>query len=349
MIFANVRQWREEKKFDAWKQRYEPLLMPSFLLAGFLADLFTFKTLKVETTFTVLGVYAAVAFLCMLFVHTRPPGGRVYAAAQFFIQFAFGALLSQSLLFYWFSGDIAVSWPVLGVVAGLMVSNEAFRVHLQRPFAQITLFAFILFSFGSTVFPFLLNSLDPLVFFVGGVASTAVALLLAIALTASQELRRRRKLFFTSILSVFVLMNAAYFGNVIPPIPLSLREAGIYHNVRRVNGGYELTGADERHLLDRLIPGQTMGPDEDGRIFAYAAVYAPTDLDTLIYHRWERYDEARKEWVQTDRFSYAVSGGRDGGFRGYSYKSRLAPGKWRVTIETERGQVLGRLPFTYQQ
>lgn len=347
MLFAKLRQWREEKKFDAWKKRYEPLLMPGFLFAGFLTDLFTFKTLNVLTTFQILGAYAIVAALCMLFMHARQPGGRVYAAAQFFIQFAFGALLSQALLFYWFSGDIAVSWPVLAVVVGLMVSNEAFRVHLQRPFAQITIFAFVLFSYGSLLFPFLLNSLDPLVFFVGGVASTALTLFLVILLTRLDTLRGRRKLFFTSVMAVFVAMNLLYFGNFIPPIPLSLREAGIYNNVRRVGAEYERT-APEETWVSRLLPGQTIHGDEDGRIFAFASVYAPAELNTQIYHRWERYDAAKKEWIQTDRFSYAVNGGRDGGYRGYSYKSRVTAGKWRVTVETERGQVLGRLPFTFQ-
>lgn len=346
-MFQKVRQWREEKKFDAWKKRYEPLLMPGFLFAGFLTDLFTFKTLQVRTTFEILGAYAAVTALCMLFVHARQPGGRAYAAAQFFVQFAFGALLSQSLLFYWFSGSASVSWPILAAVAGLMVSNEKFRAHLHRPLAQVTIFAFVLFSYGSLLFPFLMNSLDPLVFFVGGVSSTAFSLILVILLTRTEALRPRRKIMMSAVLAVFVAMNALYFGNIIPPIPLSLREAGIYNNVRRVGGDYELTGQEDS-FFGRLLPGQTIKGDEDGRLFAFAAVYAPTSLDTVIFHRWERYDVLKKAWVTTDRFSYAVHGGRDGGYRGYSYKSRIAAGKWRVTVETERGQVLGRMSFTYE-
>lgn len=347
MIFDKIRQWKEERKFEAWKKRYEPLLMPAFLLGGFLLDVFTYKTLQVETTFEILGAYAALTALCILFLHMREQRGRLHAAAEFFVQFAFGALLSQSLLFYWFSGSASVSWPVLAVVAGLMVSNEAFRAHLQRPFAQVTIFAFVLFSYGSLLFPFLLNSLDPLVYFVGGVASTAVSLFLVIILTSLEKLRARRKLFFSSVLAVFVAMNALYFGNFIPPIPLSIREAGIYNNVRRVGNEYELKGSDNS-FLGRLLPWQTINGDEDGRIFAYVAVHAPADLNTVIYHRWERYDTAKKAWVTTDRFSYAVSGGREPGYRGYSYKSRVTPGKWRVTVETERGQVLGRLPFTFK-
>ena len=46
--------------------------------------------------------------------------------------------------------------------------------------------------------------------------------------------------------------------------------------------------------------------------------------------------------------SFTLSGGRDEGYRGYSLTSNLAPGKWRVRMETERGQVMGRIGFTVE-
>jgi len=75
-------------------------------------------------------------------------------------------------------------------------------------------------------------------------------------------------------------------------------------------------------------------------------VFAPTRLSTDIYHSWEHYDEAKGDWVEHLRSSYGISGGRDDGYRGYTLVQNYADGKWRCSVETERGQVLGREEFT---
>ncbi len=81
-------------------------------------------------------------------------------------------------------------------------------------------------------------------------------------------------------------------------------------------------------------------------IFCYASVFAPTKLALDIYHRWEYYDEDSSIWKEHGRFTYAIKGGRDDGYRGYTVVGSLQPGKWRCTVETERGQALGRETFT---
>jgi len=72
-------------------------------------------------------------------------------------------------------------------------------------------------------------------------------------------------------------------------------------------------------------------------------------LRTALFHHWQRYDEKRREWVPTDRIGYAISGGREGGYRGYTYKQALSPGEWRVDVETAEGRVLGRVPFQVKE
>ena len=39
-------------------------------------------------------------------------------------------------------------------------------------------------------------------------------------------------------------------------------------------------------------------------------------------------------------------GGRDGDYRGYSYKKNLQAGRWRVGVETKKELLLGRIGFT---
>jgi hypothetical protein len=64
-----------------------------------------------------------------------------------------------------------------------------------------------------------------------------------------------------------------------------------------------------------------------------------------IRHVWSRQD-ADRGWLPTDRIEFEISGGREGGYRGFSFKRAVTPGKWRVEVETGDGRILGRIDFT---
>lgn len=46
------------------------------------------------------------------------------------------------------------------------------------------------------------------------------------------------------------------------------------------------------------------------------------------------------------RFHSGYRGGREGGYRAYSFKQRLDPGDWRVDVEAADGRILGRVSVT---
>lgn len=338
----------------AWFERHERALVPGLLVVGFFVDVITFRTLRVTTTLTVLGAYACAAAVAIAYANAydarpAPPKGRVWSAARLAcplaVSFAFGALLSSSFLFYWYSGALSASWPVMALFIALMASNEALRHVFLRPRMQIAVFAFVLLSYFSLLFPFVFNTLEPWAFLLAGAASTVAVLTLISLIARFSPVVRRFDLQLTGItLLIVAAMDGLYFLNVIPPIPLSIRDAGIYHDLKRSGGDYALLGEDET-LLDAFVPGQTLGADEDGRLYAYTAIFAPPGLSAIIVHRWERFDDAKDDWALRSRHSFPITGGRDAGYRGYSYAS-ATPGRWRVTVETERGQVLGRLLFT---
>ena len=78
---------------------------------------------------------------------------------------------------------------------------------------------------------------------------------------------------------------------------------------------------------------------------AFAAVFAPTALQTQVYHHWQYYDPGRDAWIDTDRIGYEVVGGRRNGYRGVTFKRHVHPGPWRVTVETPDGRPIGRIRF----
>jgi hypothetical protein len=50
--------------------------------------------------------------------------------------------------------------------------------------------------------------------------------------------------------------------------------------------------------------------------------------------------------MHADRIPIKISGGREGGYRAYSFKQGLGPGDWRVDVEAEDGRIIGRVAVT---
>ncbi|MCK4893685.1 MAG: DUF2914 domain-containing protein, partial [Calditrichia bacterium] len=60
-------------------------------------------------------------------------------------------------------------------------------------------------------------------------------------------------------------------------------------------------------------------------------------------------DSKSGQWLTTDRLKYIVVGGRKAGYRGYTYKRHVVPGEWRVDVQTDDGQTLGRITFEIEK
>lgn len=335
-------------------KKYERFFMPFMLVAGLVFDFFLFTSIEIEPRLILLAAYFLIAGLAIAFTHYYDaPGilerGRIARFSRFLgglaVQFSFGALLSNAFLFYWFSGEISVSWPFVLIIAVLMVSNDTLRHYFEEPMIQIGVYFFATFSFFAMALPYLFNSISAWLFVYAGILSLVYMFMYVGAMSRLVEhIRQQRYLIALPILLIYALMNIFYHYNVIPPIPLALREADVYHGVSRANGDY-IVQSEIESWWQYLTPGQTVHVAPGEKIYVFASVFAPTKLQTTIVHDWQYYDPARKDWVSTDKISYDITGGRDGGYRGFSMKSSLTPGAWRVDVETKRGQVLGRVRF----
>ena len=332
------------KTIKQFFEKHERLLMPATLILGTAVDFVTFLTINIEATFWILGVYYVIAAGCIFILNTRKEE-RLRLLAKFLMQFTFGALLSASLVFYWFSGAFSVSWPIMILLALLMVSNEVFKEYYLKPIVQISAFYFVSFSLATLALPYAVNSLEPVWFVVGGVGSFLVVWMLMMGLsrkaTAVRESERRS---LAVMVFIFVGVQVLYFANVIPPIPLSLREAGVYHNITRSADAYRLLG-EEQTFLQQLNPMQIIHVTKNDRVFLYSSIFAPSELNTQIFHRWQYFNASERMWMDVSRYGFYISGGRQEGYRGYSLKTNLAEGTWRVQVETTRRQVLGSVKF----
>jgi hypothetical protein len=126
---------------------------------------------------------------------------------------------------------------------------------------------------------------------------------------------------------------------------LALREEAISHGITRTGDGYTLQ-VEKESWIKKLWSGSTFHKNVGESVSVYTAIFAPKDLNAKIIHDWQWYDERKKEWVSKDQLSFTLTGGRREGFRGYSTKTTVPFGHWRVYVKTERGQILGRVSFT---
>jgi len=343
------------QKVKAFYQRYERFFMPVLIIWGFVYHYITFKIIPIEEVLYLVFGYLALATLTILFMHFYDAGKITHRLRYIrlfiplLLQFTLGSIIGGVFIFYWFSGSFFVSWPFIAILVLLVIGIEAFKHHLEKPAVQFSLYNFSAILLLAVALPYFFRSLSPWLFVAGTLISFGLVFLMTIWLARySEEIKKRRFSVLFSNLIVVVAMGLFYFYNLIPPVPLSIREAGIYHNVARIGADYYLS-EEHQNFWEQisLSPTIHLGPGE--KAYVFTSIYTPSDLNTDIIHDWQRYDETQKKWISVSKISFPVNGGRQAGYRGYSVKTNLQAGAWRVFVETPRGQVLGRFRFNVER
>ena len=341
-----------------WYFHYEHYLSPVALVAGFIFDNLTLTRIDLWIDNLVILVYLSVALTAISFLSVYDSGRlkhryffRLSEILPFVLQFVLGGLFSVFTVFYSRSGSVWSSWPFLFILVFFLIGNELFRERYLRFTFRLGVYYVALFSYSVFAVPILLHDIGVTAFLIAGLASLLVFGLVIMLLywLVRQSVIVSWRFVLAVTVVIYLVFQVMYFTNLIPPVPLSLKENGIYHQVRRSGSGYRVSyeKAPWYQFWQNYSPVFHWQPGTP--VFAYSSVFAPTNIATEIYHRWSYFDEDTKRWTQDSLLSFPITGGRDGGYRGYSYKYGVRPGRWRVEVVTGRGQVLGRMDFTLVQ
>lgn len=350
-----VEQW-EEKGWSLY-ERYERHIGALSFIFGLLFDSITLTRVDLwfdNIVFIVhLLVVSGAIFLLYLFESGRlgqtSGMGSYIKYVPVAMQFSFGNLFSGFFVFYSRSASLATSWPFLIFLIILLAGNELFRKRYTRFIFHTSIFFIALFSYLIFAIPVLLNVMGAGIFMLSGFVALALVggfsmLFLRIS---SAKLRMHRRMLFISIGLIYAIFNMLYFTNIIPPIPLSLKAIGVYHSVEwSPEGVYHFTYETAPRFFFFSTESRVFHRTGGAPVYVYSAIFAPTDLRTKVFHRWSYYDKRKQEWLVSDQLSFSIVGGRDGGWRGFTLKENIMPGKWRVDVITERDQLLGRITFT---
>lgn len=353
---------RKEESFityiRGYVEKYERRASVIALAFAFFIDSVTLVRIDFLLTEALLVLYLVIAGVGIFFLVRSEEGGRGLFSSEgrawllILIQFAFGGLFGRYLIYYSRSGALFTSWPFLLLLFILIVGNELAKKFYLRVVFYIGMFFTALYFFLIFFIPVVIGMMGTTIFIVSGViALIAIAVVIdAIERVAPGKIKENGLAISLTIFGIFVATNVLYFTHIIPPLPLGLKEVDVYHSVKKTSIGYEVMAElqSANFLKEFLHFRKTISILEGQPVYVYSAVFAPTDFGTNVVHHWFKYAEDTKEWIDSGKISFSIVGGEDRGYRGYSVKSNVTPGLWKVNIETENGLIIGYTDFYVQ-
>ena len=265
------------------------------------------------------------------------------------IQFLLGGLYSAYTIFYLQSASLTATAVFFAVLVALLVGNEFLHDRLSNLRLLVSLYALVVFSFFTFFLPALTGWMNTWVFLIGVGLSVAVTLEVVDLIYRGRPISSRWEPILSGLpaLGLIVVLVGFYFLNWIPPVPLSMKFGGIYHKITKADGTYQLIFEQGTWYQFWKRSDDPFRGEEPA--YCFTAVFAPVDMRTTIYHRWQYRPAAGRDFSTTDRIGFAISGGREGGYRVYTAKQRLIPGDWRVDVETAEGRIIGRVRFRVEE
>lgn len=269
----------------------------------------------------------------------------------FGLHFCLGGLLSAYTIFYFKSATVSQSFIFLVLLVVIWLLNEFSPQQIARIKILSLVHFFCSCAFFTFFIPIVTHRMDVSAFLYGGLFSFLFTLLIWLIILRADLFKNRAQ--SAGVLGppavLFLFLWLLYSFNWIPPVPMSLKHIGIYRSVKHTDDGqYELRYRKTKSFEVGRTDDRTFEYVYGDTVVCFASIFAPAEMKQKIIHQWQVRDK-NGDWQTTDRIDYPIVGGRDGGWRGYTMKRRVYPGKWRVDVVTEDEKVLGRINLSIVQ
>lgn len=343
-LFNRVEQMR------VWMLKHERALSLCGLFFGFFWDSLTSNSPdQIFANLSLISYFLISALGIVLMGLKGNEGTLGPVPLRTLVQFSFGNITGALFILYAKSGTWVGSGIFLATLLAFLFLNETMRSQYARSHVQLSIWFLLLLPYMVLAVPIVLNEFGTIAFMVGvASACAAFALLYTLTLrTAKKEGIAHIQTVVRNVVVISTVFSGMYVLNLIPPVPLSLSHIGIYHHASRtMEGNYRLVYEMPKRFefwrdTSDIFTTRTAGEP----VFCFASVFAPDKFNLPVYHRWQNRDSEGK-WQTVSLLAYAISGGREEGFRGYTFTHRVTEGEWRCSVETERGVLIGRVDFT---
>lgn len=320
---------------------------------GFLWDALTLGRRVRASDFIQLGVMLAGAALIIVWLARRdyralpaPRQGEgwrarlqalLWEAPYLLLQFLFGGMFSALFILYFKSSGHLGTALMATFLGALLVGNEFMgRRYGQRFTLTWGLFGLNAILLMNFALPHAAGSLNPAWFY----ASTAGGALLTHGVYRLAPGRPGRIL---PAWGVAALLLLAWRLDMIAPVPLVKREVAVGQQFVQRGGDYVLQVEVAPFWQFWRRDAAAVRVPAGGRLYAVSAVFAPLGVSAALEHRWE-IRAPGGGWRGVARIRFVASGGREKGFRGYSYVNDPEPGEWRLIVATQDGRTITVYP-----
>lgn len=258
--------------------------------------------------------------------------------------FCQGALLSAFSIFYFKSASGVTSFIFILLITSFLILNEIDYFKKLGPIVKSVLFHLNFFSFIIAVIPQLIGKMNMFTFLLSvSIFCLLIYLNFKILIKYQNEFKDKfNKYYFKPGLVTAIFFLSLYLLRIIPPIPLSLQSAGIYHNLEKIEGDYHLYHEKPWYRFWHKGDQEFLARPGD-KVYFFASIFAPRGFEDKIFLRFEK--KVKNKWHQSDKIPLRITGGREKGFRGYAFKENYTVGQWRAFIETQSGLEIGSIKF----
>jgi len=340
------------RRFIRRHEKYAPIL---FFIGGFIFDTLTLG--RIDRTYDLIVLCLHMTSLTItLYLFNLADDDRwkntfIERFEEYFplaIQFFFGGLSSAYVVYFSRSVSLSKTVTFFVILVMLLFANEILKKRISNKYLLFSVYVFLSFTVFTFMVPVFIKEMSTPIFLISGVISLGITLALIIFIY-SKSPSTRKEVRFWKLLSVIVLVygliNAFYFFRLIPPVPLAMDQGIVAHSIKRRGNNYLVTfETDDWYVFWREHRIKYVyTPNEI--VFVFTSVFAPTDLEKSIIHRWKWYNHQSSEWEIVEDIGYDITGGRDNGYRGYTYKNNVKQGEWKVEVITNEELVLGVVDF----
>lgn len=333
-------------------QKYAPVI---FFVGGFIFDTLTLGRIDQLYDLVVLCLYMSLLSISLYLYNVADDGKwkntfleKYEVYFPLVIQFFFGGLSGAYVIYFSRSVSLSKTVCFFIILLTLLLANEFLQKRISNKYLQFSIYFFISFTFFAFMIPVLAREMNMNIFLISGLVSLVCTLTLILFIyfvSPSTRAEIRLGKIIGIILIIYVGINTFYFFKLIPPVPLALEAGMVAHDVVVENNTYIVTYEAVSQDIFWRDHNLKFNYTPDQKVFVFSSIFAPTALEQSIIHRWKWYNKAQERWDTVDDIEYQITGGRNDGYRGYTYKSNVMEGEWKVEVLTKEKLILGVIEF----
>jgi hypothetical protein len=330
----------------AYLKNNKKVLASFYLFAGTLFDFFWIERPDNLYVNSVLLIYLFISAVCILLLNSKKHIKKIgFINVTFVLQFTLGALAGSLIVLYSQSGTFAGSFIFFLIFASFLIGNEFLHHQYEKIYIHLTAWYFLLITYCNIVVPILLKSFGTKIFLLSMILSVLIVsgFLYILYYFSDRNVKEIFSFAIFGIILVSFLYGFLYIKQIIPPVPLSIKNIGMYHHIEKSVTG-EYLAKYEKPKWYEVFRNTSLQFNKNGTedLYCFSSVFAPDNLNVKIVHQWQYKKNDTDVWQDSNRIVFPISGGREDGYRAYTNKNNVSDGYYRCNVETETGALIGR-------